>query len=493
MQCDLWDRAPVKPLLHFVSSPYILFLESTAAVTSDLNITRLLKVSAGMPGVGVVGIAERGIDGGWDYTCIQLQIKNAHLSIIEGYEYSQAACIFCDVTSASFLAATNVLQAVLPDPSLPAPIQKIDWALQLYGQNIMTLTCPDVMIHTTNKITQTKEATPNSNNPCTTKEEKKRAREQHLSLKRMYRKLAQKYELNSISFHNRTFLEYTCLEIHYECKARSKVKELMLPPCCLQLKNKIIKNYDMFAKDSLIPYKLEAGTLLGAVKFKNPLPWDFDDDVHFENGYFSIFMQNQERLTQMGLSPSFNKLRTPDNSLHNYVYINSKGGFSFDLWGVDELPDEVLTIINKSYPRNIPCLQYGHYPILIENFLKNSSNITIQIKRVRREENQRRNQKRSKVPPNDKIGRALLRPIKFPPIPKSTCYLYSLVKLGKTWVPAPFNPGLYVLKQFGDGMFKHQPHWRFMVESKDTWPPCSCSGNPLCLNIHPIDGNIPFL
>lgn len=440
-----------------------------------------------MKGVGVIGIAERGKDGGWDYTCSQLHFRNSHLSIYDGYEYSQEACLFCDVTSTSFLAATSVLHEIQPDSSLPLHPRQVDWAMKLHKYDVLTLTCPDVMVHTTNNIVALSNPT-KENKPCRTMEDKISARDQHLQLKRLYRKLAQRYELNSISFHNKTLLEYNCLEIHYECKAMSRVKEYLLPPCCVKIKNTMIKRYNSFAKTFLIPYRVNVGTLLGAVKFKNHLPWDPDDDVQFQNSDMGIFKRFSEMMKQIGLPSSFNYINKSSGK-SNYITIYGQGGFTMDSWGVSELKDYILTTDKTDYPDNIPCLQFGHYVVPIKSFFENFRNITNTVTEIQKRETEKYKELKNK---RRKTTEELLVPNKFPPLPEPKCFLFSLVKLDEVWAPAPLNPGLQAMKIYGDNLYKHEPHWRFKDPFQKLWPNCSKPRHPMCLNIHPLDGNLEF-
>ncbi|XP_042221861.1 uncharacterized protein LOC121866310 [Homarus americanus] len=463
VRCEKWRRSNLHSLIASVTTPYVLVLDGVIAITDDLDLNRLLSVALGLRslGVGIVSGAERGRDGSWDYMCTRLTMSNSRLTLRDGYEYSRAACIFCDVAASSFLAATRIIRDVPYDQNMPHKSLAIDWSLRVQRQGYLTMTCPDVMFHV-QRIVKPKEQHREPDRSCVTKEERKQARAQLWAIKRQYRKLAQKWELNYITFSNGTSFEYNCREVHYDCSASYKVRYYILPPCCLKIKNKMLNTVNIIAKENHVPYEISSGTLLGAVKFKDGLPWDFDDDAYYRNSDVEVFIRNKQRMRRLGLSPYLSDQPNKNNKsvISKYIYATSQGGFALDLWGRNSMPSlGTLEALGK-YPDNLVCLQHGHIATSIKVAKSIQKNLTL-------------NRSGKKMPPS--------------------CYLSSFLRVGTNWLPGPWNPGKKALAHYGDNMYRHEAHWRWNDVENPGWKPCPRPGHHTCLDLHPLDGSLPFL
>ncbi|XP_071519867.1 uncharacterized protein [Panulirus ornatus] len=463
VQCEKWRRGDLRILATSVTTPFVLILDGVMAITDDLDLLRLLSVGIGLQslGVGVIGGAERGRDGSWDYMCTRVTLRNSRLTLRDGYEFSRAACLFCDVTSSSFLAATKVILDVPFDLSLPHRSQAIDWSLRLQRQGYLTMTCPDVMFNVLKSL-KPKEQHREIDRSCVTKEDRKQARAQLWAVKRQYRKLAQKWELNFVTFNNGTSFEYNCREIHYDCSAYYKVRYYILPPCCLKIKNKMFNTVDIIAKENRVPYEISSGTLLGALKFKDGLPWDFDDDAYYRNSDVEIFIRNKYRMKRLGLSPYFSDQVSKANRsvTSKYIYATSQGGFALDLWGKKTMPSVGTLEALEKYPDNLVCFQHGHVPTPIR--------LAKQVQK------------------NKMLNKTMK-------VLSPSCYLSSLIRVGSNWLPGPWNPGKKALGHYGDNLFRHEAHWRWNSIEDPGWRPCPRPGHHACLDTHPLDGSLPFL
>lgn len=488
----------IADLVDGVTTPFVLLLEAATAVTKDLSLRRLLATAGAVQGATVIGMAERGRDGAWDYVCTQLNMYNTRLQLKHGYIYSRAGCLFCDVTSSSFLAATWVLKDMVPDLSLPEPSRKYDWSLRLQRQGVLLMTCPDLMTHTNNLVHVT-EPTTIADTPCVTKSQRIEARNRYMSLKRQYRKLARKWELTSITLNNNTRLEFGCLEIHFDCQAYSRVKYYVLPNCCIKIKNKMFATLDAVARKEKVPYEVNSGSLLGAVKFKDAIPWDFDDDALYRNSDVLKLKRNKQKMRQLGLSPVYKIEVNKENvsSPHNYISLTGQGGFSMDLWGVDQF----LSFANRErlnrIPNNLVCFQNDHSSIKISTLLARNESAIVKLipdKLILKEQNYRQTKAvlasptvhsaaQAKLPGREAVVRV------GPP----HCFLQSLVRIGSNWLPGPWNPGMSARRRYGAKLFHHEPHWRLRERDNDGWPKCPRPGHPSCLDLHPLDGTIPYL
>lgn len=478
----------IAPLVSVVSTPFVLYLESASAVTKDLSLKIMLETVRDTKGVALIGMSERGSDGAWDYVCTQLHIKNSRLMMQQGYYFSRNGCLFCDVTSNSFLSATWILQEEELDCSLPEPSRKLDWSLRFQRQGILLMTCPNSMTHI-NKHIKDSDTVTSLDRPCVTKSQRIQARDEHMSLKRQYRKIARKWELTSVVLPNNTRLEYSCLEIHYNCQAVTRVKYYALPDCCLKIKNKMFATLDAVARKEKIPFEVHSGSLLGAVKFKNAIPWDFDDDAIYRNSDMKKFLKHKQKMRQVGLSPVFKKEYSGNNksSLHNYFSMSGQGGFSMDLWGVDQFKS--LTDYNglKDLPPNLVCFLSDRSLVSIKTILsEHASQGSSNAKVI---ENISAGTTESNIKSEtDSSSQHTSSEKPFPP----HCFLQSLVRIGSNWLPGPWNPAEAARKHYGPGLYHHEPHWR-MKESKSGWANCPRTGHHGCLDLHPMDGTLPFL
>ncbi|XP_063845147.1 uncharacterized protein LOC135091433 [Scylla paramamosain] len=493
VSCGAGESGALPDLIRATSTPYALVLSGVSAVTRDLDLPRLLYVAVGLRdlGVGVVGGSERGRDGAVDYTCTSLSVRNHVIEAREGYRYSAAACVYCDVSSGSFLASVEVLRDVTPDPALPRAAQALDWALRLQRAGVVTLTCPDVMFHVTREVRGKAPAVAkrqaSEDRVCSTPEERKAARAAAWQARRQYRKLAQKWEVSAVVLNNGTRLEYSCREVGIDCSPRQRTRHYSLPPCCLALKGRILAAIDLVSREEQIPYIINAGTLLGALKFHGPLPWDFDDDMRTERNGLLTFMRHTQRLRRLGLSLhtreiSIKKSDTTnstnntshargsgsgsnDNSKNNnnnnkskknknknkgkttYATGTGPGGFTMDMWPWDHPPSHASLTPLAALPDHLPCLMHAHVPMAIREARAHPHNV-------------------------------------------SSCHLASLIRVGGVWAPADWNPGRAALYKYGDHLYRHEAHWRYWKGGD--WNACPRPGHHACLDLHPLDGSLPF-
>ena len=441
--CEEGNRFPFSSILKQISTPFTMYAHSSAAFTQDLYIEKLIEFSFNHSSIGVVGLSERGADGGWDYKCQQLAIENGHLTIVDGYYHSTGLCMFCDATSSSFLVATDVLRITFPDGNLPFETRFIDWGIRLKKTGVVVANCPQSMHLTTRDIMYEIKQEP------LYLEDK----QEYISMKKTYKELAVKWKFSIIRTVEDILLKYTCSEISFECSPRSRVKHYMLPQCCLDISSEMLKDFSSIAKRNLFPYKINSGTLLGAVKFKGSIPWDFDHDWNFPIHMADYIESKRNDFLSLGF---FNFFRDKPFTIKkgNYFTAYYKQGFSLDLYG----NKNIVPVTNKTdLPRNVPCLLNGFHAISIDSYLKG-------------------NYSKDKKDVNGQIN----------------CYLNTYLKFGSYWIQALWNPVGAIANMYPGNTFKHRLHWRF---EKDiySWPPCPQKEDSLCLDVHPMDGNIPFL
>ena len=222
----------------------------------------------------------------------------------------------------------------------------------------------------------------------------------------------------------------------------------MLPDCCRRIKVDLLSVWGGLADREGIPYQINMGSLLGAVKFKGPLPWDFDDDVIFRNEDVDKVKKHNWYLRRRGLSAGSPLEIKRNGSLNMYVFLRGQGEFALDLWGVQNYSATVTEETLNSLPGHISFLDFHSKPIKIAEIIKKHKDEEQYLKQ-------------------------------------------SLVLLGDEWFPAPWNPGKVVREKYGPNHLQHEPHWR--LKEGEGWSRCPIVGHPTCLDLHPLDGSIPFL
>jgi hypothetical protein len=80
-----------------------------------------------------------------------------------------------------------------------------------------------------------------------------------------------------------------CKVLKLNCKKNSLSRFHALPRCCREIISNFIIRLENECQKHNVTFELDSGTLLGAVKFSNTLPWEIDGDI-------SYFNENHENL-----------------------------------------------------------------------------------------------------------------------------------------------------------------------------------------------------
>ena len=85
---------------------------------------------------------------------------------------------------------------------------------------------------------------------------------------------------------------------------------MLSPWCCNQAFTHILYVFDRLSSELNFHYEIDSGTLLGAVKFNNFIPWDIDGDLYVSSfAIFDFFQHGQKGaniLQKEGISGTWN-------------------------------------------------------------------------------------------------------------------------------------------------------------------------------------------
>jgi hypothetical protein len=268
-------------LIQEVSTPYVLMARDLSHFNAYAKLERQIDMISVSDIVGVVGGAFRNLTGHWKVGCYQTDIRNYFLRIVEGYKYSAYGCMFCDHLEGPFVARTSVLKEIKFNQELPDDVLFIDWFLRVKQANVLVMNCPDAMYFTQGNIY---------------------FREQSFPKQSSWLVLAKQWEVHRIFVPPNIIYLFSCKEVGLSCKTNKRLKEHLMPSCCLVQMARAWKTLDEFASKYGISYEIHSGALLGAVKLRSHLPWDADADVRFDTRAYMTFFKKRKLFSTRGLN-----------------------------------------------------------------------------------------------------------------------------------------------------------------------------------------------
>jgi hypothetical protein len=310
-------------LVEEVTTPYVLVARDLSHFNAYSRLERQIYMISASEVIGVAGGAYRNSTGHWKVGCYQTDIRNYYLRITEGYKYSVHGCMFCDHLEGPFVARTDVMQAVKMSEDLPEDVLFHDWFLRLKQAEVLAVNCPDAMYFTQGRSNVN--AQPQS----------------------WWLKLAKEWQVHRIFVPPNVVYLFSCKEVGLSCEASKRLKEHLMPPCCLVQMARAWKVLDEFASKSGIGYELVSGSILGAVKLRTHLPWTTDAAVRFDAREYPTFFRKQKMFNNKGLKlKAFNprdkgyfQMWTPDVSI--------------EMWGADTLTGIFLPADVREVPTRV--------------------------------------------------------------------------------------------------------------------------------------------
>ncbi|XP_023337539.1 uncharacterized protein LOC111708410 [Eurytemora carolleeae] len=286
---DCVDEEPtIDTLAQTISTKYLLYAPDIEHFNSWANLHRSIRVlSDSELAVFGVGGSSRNRTGHWSTGCTQINLQYYRLQMLEGYEAEYEDCMVCDYTGGPVLIR---VEDILTNPSnvLDPAAYLLDSALRKRG---IWLVCPDILYFTRQGK---REFDVNGDN---------------------LRLLASKHNFQGLvtsrSYKYET--EYTCEELGLYCDAESQAAEILVPWCCIEAFRGVFHALEFIRDKYGIYYEIESGTLLGAVKLGNFIPWDIDLDIGFRTQDFSL-LQPGGRAGKYLLSQGFNLNRYSEDN-----------------------------------------------------------------------------------------------------------------------------------------------------------------------------------
>ena len=245
-------------VLQRVKSEFVIIAPRLGKLDNTTDIERLINVQE-ITGAHIVGSAMKNIENGdWDRGCYQSEIKMYILKYFSGYYTSKHECLYCKHIVSPFIAKTKFLIKI-SFGNLNAGVYR-DLFLRI-GEHQSIVSCPDVLFYIKPKRETDKELVP----------------------------FAVKWEITKIIedgrvvrwFGNKNGFEHTSKR---SCKLK---RTLAVPPDCrANLLDIILFTFKM-CEEYKIRCELQEGTLIGAVKFNNILPWERDADITVLSEHFN--------------------------------------------------------------------------------------------------------------------------------------------------------------------------------------------------------------
>ncbi|XP_037793399.1 uncharacterized protein LOC119588827 [Penaeus monodon] len=259
------DADLLNEAVKLVETPFVLLAESLAHFSNQSSLERLVRVLDDLDHVQVAGGAARDTQGHWSHGCLQQHMANYQAKYTMGYYHSKYECMYCDDLLTPFVTRTKLLHSLAFSAGLSGQAVYRDWFAKVRGAGHLAVLCPDVMFFVGGHVNMTADD---------------------------WLPVARRWVLQKVtSFSGETFL-FPCEDVGIKCtNIKAITKWYLLPPCCLDVAMEDVRVLVDFAEREGLEYELQAGSVLGALKFGSYLPWDMDHDVYVECKHFKKWTQ----------------------------------------------------------------------------------------------------------------------------------------------------------------------------------------------------------
>ncbi|KAK7085114.1 hypothetical protein SK128_002662, partial [Halocaridina rubra] len=283
-------------LVKHSKTPFVFLGTSLSHFSNQSSLERLVRVLDEVDHVKVAGGAARDLKGHWIHGCLQVHIANYKASYKLGYYHSSNDCMHCDDLLTPFITTRKLINRIPFRDELNGPALYRDWFVRVREAGHLIVTCPDVMFFINS----------------------------HIDVKyQNWLSFAQRWALQTVESYTGDRYKFPCEGIGIGCnKTHFITKSLLLPPCCIASAHHDIGMLVDFAESLGLDYELQAGSVLGAVKFGAFLPWDVDHDIYVNckdfkkwSHQFSAFAKTYKCTPKIKYKNSFLKIMCPSFTL----------------------------------------------------------------------------------------------------------------------------------------------------------------------------------
>lgn len=265
MDSSLSDAENLNAAISKVTTPFVLLGESLAHFSNQSSLERLVRVLDDLDHVQVAGGAARDAQGHWSHGCLQQHMANYQAKYTMGYYHSKYECMYCDDLLTPFVTTTKLLRSLAFSAGLSGQALYRDWFAKVRGAGHLAVLCPDVMFFVGDHVNMTADD---------------------------WLPVARRWALQKVqAFDGREHL-FSCESVGISCRnPLGIIQSYLLPPCCVEEMEELIGYLVSYAEQNHLDYELHAGSVLGAIKLGQYLPWDFDTDIVVNCHQFNKWMQ----------------------------------------------------------------------------------------------------------------------------------------------------------------------------------------------------------
>ncbi|XP_069128941.1 uncharacterized protein [Argopecten irradians] len=267
MEAKITEGAALNILMKQVKTEYTLILRNATALDLNARIERLVR-EIEILNVSAVGGAIRNSDNVWSLGCHQRAFRNYTVVFNEGYDESMHDCQFCDHIDGPFLIKTTLLNQIQFDSDLTPMGLYEDFFMRLNGEVAL---CADALFDMDfpRRSAETKD----------------------------WEKFGRKRNLYRLKFSFGLTINFGC-NYDYPCKRQ---KGFIRSPCCIQELADLSYGFMNMCEQINASCQLNAGTILGAVKMYNVIPWEADADINYWCNDFQKLKINGLKLASIGI------------------------------------------------------------------------------------------------------------------------------------------------------------------------------------------------
>ncbi|XP_047486071.1 uncharacterized protein LOC125037108 [Penaeus chinensis] len=265
MDSGLSDSENLNAAVSKVATPFVLLGESLAHFSNQSSLERLVRVLDDLDHVQVAGGAARDTRGHWSHGCLQQHMANYQAKYTLGYYHSKYECMYCDDLLTPFVTRTKLLQSLAFSAGLSGQAVYRDWFAKVRGAGHLAVLCPDVMFFLDGHVNMTADD---------------------------WLPVARRWALERVQGFDGREHVFSCESVGISCKnPLGIIQSYLLPPCCVAEMEEQIGYLVSYAEQNHLDYELHAGSVLGAIKLGQFLPWDYDTDIVVNCHQFNKWMQ----------------------------------------------------------------------------------------------------------------------------------------------------------------------------------------------------------